>query len=93
MTQHLSPQVVGRLRRTCRALAAAAAANPAWAWLRAEVLKGGWDGACNAAAAQGQLDVLRWASAQGCSFTALTCKSAAAGGQTNVLKWLRALSC
>jgi len=92
LTQHLSPQAVGRLRSTCRAFAAAVAENPAWAWLRAEVLEGGWDGACRAASAQGQLDALPMASAEGCSFTRITCMSAAAGGQINVLKWLRARS-
>ena len=46
-----------------------------------------------ALAERGWLDVLRWASADGCEWDGSACERAAEGGHLAVLKWLRANDC
>jgi hypothetical protein len=48
---------------------------------------------CTFAALGGQLEVLRWARANGCSWDEETCAMAALGGQLEALQWARANDC
>eukprot|EP01051_Picozoa_sp_SAG22_P000429 SAG22_NODE_11_length_35583_cov_107.128790_29_plen_345_part_00 len=45
------------------------------------------------AARDGYLDVLQWARANGCDWSASTCSAAARGGHLEVLQWLRENGC
>jgi len=94
VTRRLSPKEIGRLKRTCRALAAAAEPlHASWAALRADVLKGGsvwhgWHVACLAAAERGDVQAMIWVEAQGVDLES-ACVSAATGGDVTMLTFLR----
>ncbi|KAJ8609345.1 hypothetical protein CTAYLR_009299 [Chrysophaeum taylorii] len=48
---------------------------------------------CALAAHASQLEVLKWARANGCPWDEVTCESAALGGHLDVLRWARANEC
>ncbi|CAB9518412.1 ankyrin repeat protein [Seminavis robusta] len=53
-----------------------------------------WDErTCSAAAEEGNLELLKWARAQGCPWNDTTCKSAAGHGRLELLKWARENGC
>lgn len=52
-----------------------------------------WLNTCEAAAACGNLDVLKWARSQGCPWDYTTCLAAARNGHLHVLIWARAEGC
>ena len=48
---------------------------------------------CKLAAADGYLNLIKWARTNGCSWNEVTCENAAEGGYLEVLQWLHANGC
>ena len=48
---------------------------------------------CWAAAKGGHLEMLQWAQANGCPWSADTCKAVAEGGHLGILQWVRTNGC
>jgi len=100
VAQHLAPQEVGRLMRTCRVLADAPR-HASWALLRASVENDGWITARESAAERGDVQAMRWVATQDMlrflhtrtppsAWPKSVFSAAAKGGHIEALRWLRA---
>ena len=91
VVQNLAPRDVGRVMRTCRALAVAATPlHPSWEKLRFGVqTTGWWEEAYVSAAERGDVQAMRWVGAQGYDLESAS-GSAARGGHVPMLQWLYA---
>ena len=97
VAQHLSLKQLGRLVKTCRAMAVEATPrHPSWALARADVHIGGWSWACTLAVDRGDLQAMRWVVARGHDLESASsggpkgghCYYAAINGRVEVMQWL-----
>jgi hypothetical protein len=90
MMEDLMPELVGMILN--HGLIACSFVCTTWMRARPPPRRRVVEGACARAARRGQLGVLQWTQANGCTWYESTCAMAAKGGHLGVLRWARGSS-